>query len=80
MYCTPYLICGNVVFLAATCFYRSNLFERPCIYMLFLSLTIKKIAVSRVMLFFAVNIRIYVLWELILICISNIDDLLAIVK
>jgi len=27
----PYLISGNVVFLTGTCFYRSNLFERPCI-------------------------------------------------
>ena len=31
MYCMPYLISGNVVFLTGTCFYRSNLFERPCI-------------------------------------------------
>ena len=33
MYCTPYLIIGNVVFLTGTCFYRSNLFERPCIWL-----------------------------------------------
>ena len=32
VYCTPYLISGNVVFLTGTCFYCSNLFERPCIY------------------------------------------------
>ena len=32
MYCTPYLISGNVVFLTGTGFYLSNLFERPCIY------------------------------------------------
>jgi hypothetical protein len=31
MCCTPYLISGNVVFLTGTCFYRSNLFERPYI-------------------------------------------------
>ena len=31
MYCTPYLISGNVVSLMGTCFYRSNLFGRPCI-------------------------------------------------
>jgi len=30
--CMPYLISGNVVFLTGTCFYRSNLFERPFIY------------------------------------------------
>ena len=31
MYCMPYLISGNVVFLTGTCFYRSKLFERACI-------------------------------------------------
>jgi hypothetical protein len=50
------------------------------IYMIFLSLTTKKIAFSRVMLHLVVKIRISTLWDLILMCISNIDDLLAIVK
>jgi hypothetical protein len=49
-------------------------------YMVFLSLTIKKIAFSRVMLLLVVKIRISSLWELILMCVINIDDLLAIVK
>ena len=31
LYCTPYLISVNVVILTGTCFYSSNLFERPCI-------------------------------------------------
>ena len=31
MYCTPYLVSGNVAFLMGTCFYRSDLFEKPCI-------------------------------------------------
>ena len=31
MYCTPFLISSNVLFLTGTCFYRSNLFERPCV-------------------------------------------------
>jgi hypothetical protein len=31
MYCMPYYMCGNVVFHTGTCFYRSNLFETPCI-------------------------------------------------
>jgi hypothetical protein len=31
MYCTPYFISGNVVFLTGTCFYHSKRFERPCI-------------------------------------------------
>jgi len=48
--------------------------------MVFLSLTIKKIAFSRVMLFLVLKIRISSPWELILMCISNIDDLLAIMK
>jgi hypothetical protein len=31
MFCTPHFISGDVVLLTGTCFYRSNLFERPCI-------------------------------------------------
>jgi hypothetical protein len=27
----PYFISGNVIFLIGTCFYQSNLFERPSI-------------------------------------------------
>jgi hypothetical protein len=57
------------------CIYVNNY-----IYMVFLSLTIKKIAFSRVMLLLVVKIRISSFGELILMCISNIDDLLAIVK
>jgi hypothetical protein len=32
MYCTPYFISGNVVLHTGTCFYRSDIFERPCIF------------------------------------------------
>jgi len=58
----------------------TSIYVNNYIYMVFLSLTIKKIAFSRVMLLLVVKIRISTLWELILTCISNIDDLLAIVK
>jgi len=48
--------------------------------MVFLSLIIKKIPFSRLMLLLVVKIRSCSLWELILMFISNTEDLLATVK